>query len=144
MQKVDSCQPVSSILQYLLMVSILDKMSGDLLLGTFGDLSKVQHQIEATLNNNVAARVEKLGIEDEDESETPSLREELSKKTKEELNDSKTAESLKSLHNVNKGTRAKMLADGYTKGKYKFTFYAIYYNISPSVTENHVNASSLA
>ena len=88
-------------------------MSTDLLLGTFGDLSKVQHQIEATLNNNCAT------TKYEDIAETAN---EVEKK--EEILAAKNAhqdekpkeEPVQSLHTFKKGERAKMLADGYTKG----------------------------
>ena len=49
-------------------------MSGDLLLGTFGDLTKVQHQIEATLNNNgVATKCEKFVDMKREEEEEETL-----------------------------------------------------------------------
>ena len=86
-------------------------MSGDLLLGTFGDLSKVKHQIEATLNNNgVATKYEKL--QDETEEVAPLLPDQ--KQSEEQLKKKEVAESL---HKLKKGERAKMLADGYTTGK---------------------------
>lgn len=93
-------------------------MSSDLLLGTFGDLSKVQQQIEATLNNNgVSSKYEDLENVNESEEETPPP---LSKSEEKE-------EFPKCLHNFKKGERAKMLADGYTTGKwlldrFSFTF----------------------
>ena len=87
-------------------------MSGDLLLGTFGDLTKVQHQIEATLNNNgVATKCEKfvdMKREEEEEEEKQSQKTVPTEKNEEE--------SPRSLHTFKKGERAKMLADGYTKG----------------------------
>ena len=86
-------------------------MSGDLLLGTFGDLSKVQHQIEATLNNNgVATKCENFAdMKREEEEEEEKSRKKVPTEQSEE-------ESPRSLHTFKKGERAKMLADGYTTG----------------------------
>jgi len=97
-------------------------MSSDLLLGTFGDLSKVQHQIEATLNNNcVNTNYEKIAKKEEEE---PIILE------KPDENDGKEDQPVQSLHTFKKGERAKMLADGYTKEKWLLDRFSIIFGTS--------------
>lgn len=92
-------------------------MSGDLLLGTFGDLGKVQHQIEATLNNNgLSTRCENFA-ELKNEAAVNEAKEEEEKQSMNNVYEEKPEEeSHRSLHTFKKGERAKMLADGYTTG----------------------------
>jgi len=89
-------------------------MSTDLLLGTFGDLSKVQHQIEATLNNNCAT----TKYEDIAETANEVEKEEIRAAKNTEQDEKPKEEPVQSLHTFKKGERAKMLADGYTTEKW--------------------------
>lgn len=98
------------------------KMSSDLLLGTFGDISKVQHQIETVVNNNCVTKC----------CDTPTiaqLEEPTSKSSSGQINkvqeiDANTSDVAKrKLYKCGKLERAKMLAEGYTTGLYFYVFF---------------------
>lgn len=81
-------------------------MSSDLILGAFGDISKVQHQIEASLNNNCVS-IKQCA---QQESHT-------AEKVKDDAcSTTEPTVPKKELYKCGKQERAKMLADGYTTG----------------------------
>lgn len=88
-------------------------MSSDLLLGTFGDISKVQQQIEATVNNNCMTK--HFSSTSEVKAKVATIEEHVTSQYTDKNEQDSNLEK-KELHECGKLERAKMLAEGYTTG----------------------------